>query len=86
MSPSGGTVLPAKYHFHTNVAHYHQEVREKGEGHTDGDTEMDPASAIVNPYSPLPDSAPLLRVPYTCPLFDIVKVRAHTFSLTSGSR
>lgn len=87
MSPSGGTVLPAKYHFHTNVAHYHQEVREKSEGHhTDGDTEMDPASAIVNPYSPLPDSAPLLRVPYTCPLFDIVKVRAHTFSLTSGSR
>ncbi|ELR23396.1 uncharacterized protein ACA1_069810 [Acanthamoeba castellanii str. Neff] len=73
-SPSGGTVLPAKYHFHTNVAHYHQEVRDKGEGHhTDGDTEMDPASAVANPYSPLPDSAPLLRVPYTCPLFDIVK-------------
>jgi hypothetical protein len=64
-------VLPAKYHFHTNVAHYHQEVREKGEG--DASIE-DPMGAIVNPYSPLPDSAPLLRVPYTCPLFDITKV------------
>jgi hypothetical protein len=60
-SPSAGAVLPAKYHFHTNVDHYHQEVRDKA-GHE--------SETIVNPYCPLPHAGPLLRVPYTCPLLD----------------
>lgn len=61
-SPSANTVLAPKYHFHTDVNHYHQEVRDK-----DGTS---PTPIVFNPYCPLGSSEPLLRVPYTCPLFE----------------
>jgi len=62
LAPSGDTVLAPKYHFHTNTEHYQQEVEEKAE------TSL--TQPPKNPYCPLSDPAPLLRVPYTCPLLD----------------
>lgn len=73
LPPSAGTVLSAKHHYHKDTSHYHEELLFKENKNSADDVTLDELPApytTKNPYCPLAESKPLLRVPYTCPLFE----------------